>query len=329
MKKLRWGVLGVSKHFFMRMSIPWNNSDYATLQAIGSRSKQRAQQCARQLKIPAYYGSYQEVIDDEHVDAIYIPLPNHLHKEWIIKSANAGKHILCEKPLCLSSIDCEEVRDVCAEKGVLLMEAFMYRFHPQWQHSKQLIKTGELGALHTIATHFFYNNQDPSNIRNNLNMGGGGLYDIGCYAVSLSSFLLNRQPVKVCSLMQRHTKFHVDVMASALMDFGDVQSSFTVSTCVFPSQGVQIFGEQGHIRLSLPFNAPPDVPMEVIVTTETGVRTVSCGPCDQYLEEIDSFSKAALGLAPIPIPIKDAIDNQVIVDALFTSEKIAGWISLS
>ncbi len=329
MQKTQWGILGTANHFALRMSNPWSKSEYGEIIAIASRTKQRAQQFARHHKIPKSYGSYQELLDDDEVEAVYIPLPNDIHKQWIIKSANAGKHILCEKPLCLNTADCEEVRDVCAEKGVLLMEAFMYRFHPQWIHTKEIISSGELGAIQAIHTNFFYNNQNPADIRNNLSMGGGGLLDIGCYAVSSSRHLLDRMPTKVCTLIQRHTKFHVDVLASVIMDFEDTQSVFTVSTCTFSAQTVSIFGQQGYIRLALPFNAPADVALSVEVTTGLGTRIISCGPCDQYLEEIDAFSRAVQGLQELPISLKDAIDNQAVLDALFESEKIAGWISLS
>jgi predicted dehydrogenase len=320
MDPVQWGVLGVSGHYRLRCSVPALRADGMKMRAIASRSADRAAQAAIELGIPESYGSYEELLADRSIEAVYIPLPNHMHLEWIKRAADAGKHILCEKPLGLNAGEVEEAIAHTREQGVLLMEAFMYRLHPQWVRARELIHIGEIGDPIAVQSHFFYNNVDPDNIRNIPEVGGGGMMDIGCYAVSSARFLLGREPHAVMGMVDTDPSFGIDRLSSGLLDFGDgVHATFTVGTQTFGAQSVQIFGSGGFLRVELPFNAYPDVRLNVQVTTAIGSRTISTGPADQYQLQFEEFSRAVRGHRAVPIPIEDARANQSVLDALFKS----------
>lgn len=325
MKPVAFGVLGVSTHYTLRLSDPMSRTPLFGRAAIASRSAARAADAARQLGFATSYGSYEALLADPKIEAVYIPLPNHMHLEWIRKSADAGKHVLCEKPLGLSADEAAEARDYCAQKGVLLMEAFMYRFHPQWQRARELVAIGEIGAIHTIHATFSYRNDDPDNIRNQLTAGGGAILDIGCYAVSSARFLMGTEPARVISLVSRHAEFGTDSLTSAILDFGSARALFTVGTATSPHQEVLALGSGGSLRVRLPFNAYPDVPLTVDVTTGVGTRAIETGPADQYQLMVESFCNAIRNGTPVPTSPDDAVANLRVLDALFASERSGGW----
>jgi predicted dehydrogenase len=325
MKPVLWGVLSVSRHFSFRIRPALTGSSTAEIAAIASRSRDKAERAAREMSIPKAYGAYEDLLADPKIEAVYIPLPNHLHAEWVKKAADAGKHVLCEKPFGMNA---EETRQSIAHaqaRGVLLMEAFMYRFHPQWRRVRELVAIGEIGAVRAVHTFFSYSNMDPANIRNILEVGGGAIPDIGCYAVSSARFVLGREPSRAISLVARDPVFKTDVLSSAILDFGDARALFTVATQTHPVQHVEIIGTGGSMLVQLPFNAYSDVPEEVTVTTKIGVRTIEFPVVDQYAIMFDEMSRAIRAGGPVPTDPQDAVNNMKVLDALFRSEKSGAW----
>ena len=329
MKPVTWGVLGVSGHYRLRCSLPLREADGLVMRGIASRQADRARAAASEFGMSTSYGSYDELLADTDIEAVYIPLPNHMHLEWIKKAADRGKHILCEKPMGMNADETAEAIEYAHTKGVLLMEAFMYRLHPQWVRARDLVAVGEIGSLTAIQSHFFYNNRDAENIRNRKEAGGGGILDIGCYAVSSARFLAGREPVRAVSLVEWDERFGTDRLASGILDFDGLQATFTVGTQTYSQQKVQAFGTGGTLRVELPFNAFPDVPLSIHVETGVGHRTIRTGPADQYLAEFVAFSQAVRSGGPVPIEPADALANQKVLDALFRSGESGTWEAIS
>jgi len=325
MKPVRWGVLGTAKIFTKAFLLPMQNSEMIELYGIASRNPEKAKQAAEKYGITKHYSSYDDLLSDTSIEAVYIPLPNTMHLEWIKKAADAGKHILCEKPLTTNANEAREAAEYSRKKGVLLMEAFMYRFHPQWIHAKELVTTGNIGTIRSVHTFFSYNNTDPNNIRNIPEMGGGALYDIGCYAVSAARYIFDREPSKVISLVNRDPVFKTDILTSGILDFADGHSVFTVGTRTFPYQRVDIIGSGGSIHIHIPFNTFTDVPANMTVVISVGTREIQFAPADQYELQIVHFSEAIRKGTQAPTPIEDAIHNLGVMDALFKSEKSGNW----
>ena len=325
MKPVRWGVLGIGKHFVQRVLPPLRASSLVEVAAVASRDPARARETAGRFGIPAAYGSYEDLVADRGLEAVFIALPNHLHAEWLRKCAEAGKHVLCEKPLAMDAGQAQACLEHCRLRGVRLMEAFMYRFHPQWRRVLELVRAGEIGAVRAVHTGFGYFNTQPGNIRNLLESGGGALRDIGCYAVSVARWLFQAEPRRVVSLVSRDPAFKTDALSSAILDFGEGRATFTVGTQVFSNQGVEVTGTAGRISVHLPFNAFPDVPMRLTVATGVGEREPVLPAVDQYGLEFEAFSRALREEAPVPTPPEDAVSNQRVLDALFASERSGGW----
>jgi len=325
MKPVSWGVLSVAKHFTYRVHPSLKGSGTAVVSAIASRSRDRAERAAKELSISTAYGTYEELLADPGIEAVYIPLPNHLHAEWVRKAADAGKHVLCEKPFGRNADETRKSIEHARSKGVLVMEAFMYRFHPQWRKVRELVAIGEIGDVRAIHTFYAYSNTDAKNIRNILEAGGGAIPDIGCYAVSSARFILGREPSRVMSLVTRDPAFKTDILSSAILDFGDARALFTVATQARPLQSVEILGTSGAIRVHVPFNAYADVPAQVTVTTALGVRTIEFPVVDQYAAMFDEVSRAIRAGGPAPTDPRDAVDNMKVLDALFRSETSKSW----
>jgi predicted dehydrogenase len=325
MKPVVWGVLSVSSHYRLRVHTNLRKSPLLEMRAIASRSQEKAREAAAELGITKACGSYEELLADREIEAVYIPLPHHLHAEWVKKAADAGKHVLCEKPFAMDAREADEAIGHAERKGVLVMEAFMYRFHPQWQRAWELVRAGEIGEVHTVHTDFSYMLQDPKNICNILGAGGGGILDIGCYAVSCARFLIGREPVRALSLVHRDPEFKTDILSSGILDFGTARSVFTVGTQTHPRQRVDVIGSEGEIAIPLPFNAFPDVPAQITVTTAIAPRTIYLPVTDQYTVMFEAFSRAIRDGGPVPFPPRDAIDNMAALDALFRSEKSVAW----
>ncbi|MFP4331344.1 MAG: Gfo/Idh/MocA family protein [Alkalispirochaetaceae bacterium] len=325
MKQTKWGVLGVSGHFLQRVVVPLSHSERVEVAAIASRDEEKARKAASAWNIPKAYGSYEQLLEDPEIEAIYNPLPNHLHLEWIKKCADAGKPILCEKPLGMNAREVAEAIEYTEKRGVPLMEAFMYRFHDQWVHMRELAACGEIGQVNAVQSHFSYKNTDPKNIRNRLDTGGGALLDIGCYAVSSARFIFGEEPTRAVSLVDRSAEFATDILASGILRFPTGQATFTVGTQTFGAQAVHILGSGGTITIEVPFNIYPDVGMPNYISTGVGERVYEAGPEDQYQRMFEAFSEAIERGEPVPTPIDDALNNQKVLDALFRSEESGAW----
>jgi predicted dehydrogenase len=301
----------------------------ARITALASRNTEKARESALRYGAAKAYGSYEALLADPDVEAVYISLPNNLHLEWCIRAMEAGKHVLCEKPFAMDAAQARMAAAVAARTGTFLMEAFMYRFHPQWRRVKKAIECGEIGSIRAVHAFFSFNLTDPSNIRNIRETGGGALYDIGCYAISSARFIVGREPERVVSLITRDKQFGTDILSSAILDFGTTRATFSVTTQSFPFQRVEILGSSGRITVVLPFNAFPDVPLEVQIATSVGTRTWMSQPEDQYGLMFQEASLAIREGRPAPTPVSDAIANMAVLDAVFASEESGGWVPVS
>jgi predicted dehydrogenase len=328
MSKVRWGILSTAKIGTEKVIPAMQQCQYGSIEAIASRNIESAQAAADKLGIAKAFGSYEELLADPEIDAIYNPLPNHLHVEWSIKALEAGKHILCEKPIALTSAEGEQLLQAARKYPHLkVMEAFMYRHHPQWQLAKRLVDEGKIGELRTIQSFFSYFNRDPQNIRNQAGIGGGALMDIGCYSISLSRFIFNQEPQRVFGIAEFDPQFQVDRMASGVLDFGTGTSTFTCSTQLVPYQRVNIYGVDGRIEVEIPFNAPPDKPCRMWHQRGENIAEITLEICDQYTIQGDLFSQAILNDTAVPTPIEDAIANMKVIEGLFASAKSGSWES--
>ncbi len=329
MKRLKLGVLSVSAHFTNKVLLPLSKSKQLEIYGIASRSSDKAEAFADKWGIPKAYDSYEALLADPEIEAVYIPLPNHMHLEWIKKAADAGKHIICEKPLTLNADETAEIMTYLTGKNIRFMEAFMYRFHPKWQHARDLLTFGEIGEIYAIHTIFTYNNQDPANIRNIKAYGGGALMDIGCYAISSARFLLGKEPTRAISLVTEHDDFKTDVRTSAMLDFDGVHCMFTVATNTFPQQEVKIYGTGGVMTITIPFNDYSDIQGEIIVQTGVGTRSVRFDPVNQYLLQFEGFAKAVREDSQVMIPLEDSYWNMKIIDAVVESAATGRWVDLT
>ena len=329
MSKFRWGIISTAKIGREKLIPAIQKSKISEVHAIASRRKEEAEKAAAQLGISKAYGSYEELLTDPEINAVYIPLPNHLHVEWSIKALQAGKHVLCEKPIGLSSTEAKKLMDTARNyPDVKVMEAFMYRFHPQWIKAKSLVTEGRIGKLTTIHSFFSYYNTDPNNIRNQRDKGGGGMMDIGCYNISLSRHLFDEEPTKVLGLAEIDPQTGVDRLASGILQFSKGTSTFTCSTQLVPYQRVNIFGTEGRIEIEIPFNAPPDKPTKLWLHSKTGTEEMVFDIVDQYTLETDAFAKSVLENKPVPTPLLDAFNNMKAIEAVFESSKEGVWKTL-
>jgi predicted dehydrogenase len=325
MANLRWGILSTAD-IGRRKVIPGIlKADRCEVVAIASRDAAQARQVADELRIPAAYGSYEALLADPNIDIVYIPLPNHLHAEWTIAAARAGKHVLCEKPLAMDAAEAEQMLDICAAEGVRLMEAFMYRLHPSWEEVRRLVRTGRIGRLLAVQSWFSYANDDPTNIRNRLDVGGGALYDIGCYTINLSRMLFDAEPVGVMASVVREPGSGVDVLSSAILAFETGTATFTVSTRVESDQRVHIYGTDGRISIEIPFNIPPYRPTRIVVTAggdppvAPASETMTFAAADPYTVQAERFAAAILDGLPTPTPPEDAVANMRVIDRVFAA----------
>lgn len=332
-EKVRWGVLGVAKIATAKVIPGMQRGGWSQITGIASRDLARAESAAADLGIPKAYGSYEALLADPEIDAVYNPLPNHMHVPWSIRAAEAGKHVLCEKPIGLSVSECRELIAVRDRTGVKIGEAFMVRTHPQWLRARSIVRSGGIGKLRAIASAFSYFNRDPANIRNVADWGGGALMDIGCYPVQISRFLFEKEPERVICSFERDPEMRVDRLCSGILDFGSGQSIFTCSTQMVPYQRVQIIGTTGRVELEIPFNAPPDRVTRIFIDDGkdvfgSGVKTEEFAVCDQYTLQGDQFSQAVKGTGEVPTPLEDSLANMLSIEALFASERANSWISL-
>lgn len=329
-KKVQWGVLGAAKIAVNKVIPAMQRGEWSEVAAIASRDLHKAQEAARALKISKAYGSYEELLNDRAVEAVYIPLPNHLHVPWAIRAAESGKHVLCEKPIGLTVAEVQKLIAVRDRAGVKIEEAFMVRTHPQWVGVCDLIKVGRIGPIRSIMGYFSYFNPDPENIRNIPEYGGGGLFDIGCYHINTSRLVFGEEPERVMGLMERDPQTKTDRLTSALLDFSSGQAIFTCGTQVVPYQRVHIFGTRGRIEIEIPFNAPPDRPCRIFLDNGSdvfggGVETIEFETCDQYTIQGDLFSRAIREDTAVAVPLEDSLRNMAVIEAIFRSAESGKW----
>jgi predicted dehydrogenase len=329
-KKVQWGVLGAANIALKKVIPAMQRGELSRVTAIASRDMNKARQAAEQLGIRKAYGTYEELLADPEVEAVYNPLPNHLHVPWSIKAAEAGKHVLCEKPIGLTAGEARTLLEVRDRTGVKIEEAFMVRSHPQWICVLELIKKGRIGTVRSISGAFSYNNRDPKNIRNIADFGGGALMDIGCYLVYISRLVFAQEPSRALGLIVQDPQTRTDVLTSAILDFPAGQSVFSCSTQLVSYQRVQIFGDAGRIEVEIPFNAPPDQACRIFVDPGTDLygrhaEKLEFPVCDQYTIQGDLFSKSIREGTALPVDLEGSVQNMAVIEAIFRSGKSGKW----
>lgn len=319
--KIRWGVLGVAKIAMEKVIPAMQRGRWSAVTAIASRDRAKAEAAAERLSIAKAYGSYEELLEDRDIDAVYNPLPNHLHLPWTTRAAERGKHVLCEKPIALSAAEARQLLEVRNRTRVRIQEAFMVRTHPQWLRARDLVRDGRVGRVRSMLGYFSYFNDDPSNIRNVPEFGGGGLMDIGCYLINTSRFIFDREPKRVIGLLDTDPQLGVDTMASMMLDFDGAHAVGTCSTQMAAYQRIHILGTSGRIEIEIPFNAPPDRPCRIFL----GDEEIRLDVCDQYTIQGDLFSRAILDGTDTPVPLEDAVRNMECIDAIARSAESGRW----
>ncbi|MDR7151022.1 putative dehydrogenase [Hydrogenophaga palleronii] len=335
MKPVVWGVLSTSKIGREHVIPAMLSSPLVELRAIASRSLPSAQAAAEAAGIPQAYGSYEELLADPDIEAVYNPLPNHLHVPLTLQAAAAGKHVLCEKPFALSAAEARSATEAASK--VLIEEAFMVRHHPQWLRARELVQAGRIGTPRAVQVFFSYFNEDAANIRNQPSIGGGALYDIGCYAVLAGRFLFEAEPLRAVSLVDRDPVLGTDRLTSALLDFGGGRHvSFMVSTQSVPFQRVQVVGATGRIELFVPFNAARDTQMKLALDEDgqrdgSGITVETLPVADQYRLQVETFSRRVRGDAGPDKTngLADAVAQARVIDALWQSERSGRWESIA
>jgi predicted dehydrogenase len=332
-EKLRWGVLSTANIGLKKVIPAMQLGQYTSVVAIASRDLARARAAATALGIPTAYGTYEELLADPDIDAIYNPLPNQLHVPWTIKAAEAGKHVLCEKPLSLTVAEAETLLAVRARTGVKIGEAFMVNCHPQWVRVRELLNEHRIGELRSIIGFFSYFSLDTTNYRAHVEFGGGGLMDIGCYLIHASRYAFAQEPTRVVGLINRDPQMQIDRLSSAILDFPNGQSIFTCGTQLVDYQRIHFLGDRGRIEIEIPFNAPPDRPTRLFIDMSGdlfggGISTEIFPVCDQYTLQGDAFSKAVLDDTEVPVPVEDSIKNMAVIEAIFKSAGSGQWAVL-
>ena len=330
MRKVKWGVLGVAKIGVEKVIPAMQRGEVSHIAAIASRDLGKARAAADKLGIERAFGAYEDLLADAEIEAVYNPLPNELHVPWTLRALAAGKHVLCEKPIALDAEEARPLIDARDRSGKLVAEAFMVRYHPQWRRARELARDGSIGEARAIQTFFSYRLLDPANVRNRP-PGGGGLYDIGCYAILTARYVFAAEPTRVVATIDRDPNFQTDRLASAILEFpGGRHLTFTVGTQLSAHQRVTIVGDAGRIEVLIPFNAPPERPAEIAIDTGVdliggGRRVEQFATCDQYTLQGDAFSRAIVDGSPLEFGIEDAVANMRVIDALFRSAKSGSW----
>ncbi|MEO7967002.1 MAG: Gfo/Idh/MocA family oxidoreductase [Gemmatimonadaceae bacterium] len=328
MNDIRWGILGAARIAETQVVPALKRGDGCQVTAIASRDGARARDFANRLGIATSFGRYEALLECEEVDAVYIPLPNHLHVPWSIRALEHGKHVLCEKPIAMSGAEARLLQDATrAHPTLRVMEGFMYRFHPQWDFVRRLLDEGAIGTLGLIEAFFSYHNEDAGNIRNHAEMGGGALMDIGCYGVSVARWLYGAEPVRVMGSVERDPRFGTDRLTTAILEFEDGMATVACATQLAPSQRVHLVGTKGRIEIDLPFNGPLDLPRRVRHIRGGVVQEHVDEGANQFVRMGERFAHAARHLAPVPTPLSDAVANMDVIDAVLESARENAWVS--
>ncbi|HLK69219.1 MAG TPA: Gfo/Idh/MocA family oxidoreductase [Bryobacteraceae bacterium] len=330
MKKVRWGVLGAARIATVKVIPAMQRGKWCEIAAIASRDHSKAETAAESLGIPKAYGSYDQMLADPEIDAVYNPLPNHLHVPLSIRAAEAGKHVLCEKPIALNAVEALELIAARDRTGVIIGEAFMVQTHPQWNRTIEIVRSGRIGELRFAMGSFGYFNRVAENIRNIAAYGGGGLMDIGCYPIKTTRMVFGEEPIRVCGTLHRDPEFGTDILASAVLEYPSGQCIFGCSTQIVPNQSMQFFGTKGRIHLEIPFNAIPNETSRILIDDGRdlrggGITVEEFAPCDQYTIQGDLFSRAIREGRRPPVPLEDSVRNMAVIDALFRSAESGKW----
>ncbi len=331
-EKVRWGILGAANIAIKKVIPAMQNGKLCRITAIASRNFEKAKHAAAQLNIPKFYGSYEDLLNDAEIEAVYIPLPNHLHFEWSTKAATAGKHVLCEKPISLNAGEVRRLIEVRDRTGVKIQEAFMVRTHPKWLKVRDFVRQGRIGKLRAIAGFFSYFNDDVSNIRNKPAMGGGGLMDIGCYCINLARFIFESEPQRVSGLIERDENTGIDKLTSAMLSFPIGQATFTCSTQLVPYQRIQLFGTNGRIEVQIPVNIPLETPTRIFIDDGSdlygkNIQTIEFAAVNQFTIQGDLFSQAIRENTEQSITLEDSFANMSAIEAIFRSAESGNWES--
>lgn len=332
-KQIRWGVLGAAKIATRKVVPAMQQAASCEVVAIASRDLARAKEAAATLGIPKAFGSYEALLADPDIDAVYNPLPNHLHVPWTIRAAEAGKHVLCEKPIALSAPEAEQLIAVRDRTGVRIQEAFMVRTHPQWVAASRLVRDGRLGEVRAISGFFSYYNDDPANIRNVAAWGGGGLMDIGCYLVNVARMLVGREPHRVAAACEPDPHTRVDRLTSMILDFGTAHAIGTCSTQLVPYQRVQVLGTTGRLEVQIPFNAPPGEACRLFLDDGSrldgaSIEAIEIPASNQFTIQGDLFARAILDGTPAPYRLEDSVANMRVIDALFDAARTGSFVTI-
>jgi predicted dehydrogenase len=327
---VRWGVLGVAKIATQKVIPAMQRARRCEIVAIASRDVERARDAAQRLGVPRAYGTYEALIADPDVDAVYIPLPNHLHVPWATRAAEAGRHVLCEKPIALNAAEARTLVEVRDRTGVRIQEAFMVRTHPQWLQARQFVDDGSLGEVRAMSGFFSYDNDDPANVRNVPAFGGGGLLDIGCYLVNTARFIFDAEPSRVAGTLDLDPRFGVDRLTSMVLDFDGRHAIGTCSTQLQACQRIQIVGTKGRVEIEIPFNAPPDRPCRILFDrggdlSGADIEVMEFDVCNQFTIQAEAFAAALLDDRPQPVPLEDAVANMACIDAVAASSRSGRW----
>lgn len=329
-RTVNWGILSTAKIGREKVIPAMQKGQVSRVLGLASRDLASAERCASSLGIPRAYGSYEALLADPEIEAVYNPLPNHLHVPWSIRALEAGKHVLCEKPIALDTKEAETLLAARDRTGLVVAEAFMVRYTPWWQRVRTLMREGRLGHVSAIQTAFSYFLDDPANIRNMPEIGGGGLMDIGCYAIATARYLWGSEPKRAAALIERDPALGTDRLTSALLEFPEGHLTFTCSTQLVPHQRVTVMGTRARVEVLIPFNAPPDAPVRILIDEGQalgGAQALaeSFGPVDQYTLQGDAVSRAILGEAPLEFPLEDAIANMRVIEAIFRAGGQGTW----
>ncbi|HXT26040.1 MAG TPA: Gfo/Idh/MocA family oxidoreductase [Candidatus Eisenbacteria bacterium] len=332
-RKVKWGVLGVASIATRKVIPGMQKGECCDIAAIASRDPERAKHAAAELGISKSYGSYEALLADPEIEAVYNPLPNHLHLPWSARAAEAGKHVLCEKPIALNVTETLELMRVRDRTGVKIGEAFMVKTHPQWLRVKELAQGGAIGQLKSITTIFSYYNRDPQNVRHKPQWGGGGLLDIGSYPITLSRWLFNEEPWRVTGVLELDPDFGTDRLASGILEFSSGHSVFACGTQTNYYQRMELLGTTGRLAVDIPFNAPNDRPTQITVADGMAIyggkmEIEQIPTCDQYTIQGDAFSRAIRENIAVPVPLEDALGNMKVIDAIFRASKSGRWETL-
>jgi predicted dehydrogenase len=329
-KKVKWGVLGAASIAVRKVIPAMQKGEWSEVTAIASREKKKAEEAARKLGVAKAYGSYEELLADPEIEAIYNPLPNHLHVAWSIKAAEAGKHVLCEKPLSLTVDEAKTLMAVRNRTGVKMGEAFMVKTHPQWLRTRELIRAERIGELRLIMGDFSYFDRDPESVANIAEFGGGALMDIGCYPVTTSRFIFEQEPVRVMGLVERDPEMKIDRLTSGILGFPRGQAIFSCSTQLVYHQRMEFLGTKGRIELEIPFSPPKDRSSRIFIDDGRdlfggGRTTEEFAACDQYAIQSELFSRAIREGGEVPVSLEDAIRNMAVIEAVFRSAESGRW----